>query len=427
MSIQNKDILITRSHLKENILKNKAVIGYEKQQSQILNLLKDSIYAGESNSALLLGLRSVGKTLLVNNILEELKDESFEKNAILVHLNGLIHTDDRLALKAITTQMNLDNAVDGKVFGSFAENLAFLLACLKSGSKETTKSIIFILEEFHLFCAHHNQTLLYNLFDVSQSAQTPICVLGITFQLEIIESLEKRVKSRFSHRQIFLSHKEDDQVVEIDIRLKRVRDLLRLKPTSRLTKNYVASWNKHVQDVIQDDKFHTFMQRILDVNPNEQTLNKLIFLVVSQLNDRKSRLSLKDFEVQYQLMESEDLLCVIQDLSVLEICLLIAMKHHIEIHDTSTFNFEIIFTRYSKFVSSISNIQDFQRTAVLKAFEHLQNLRLIGPVSSIGLSSLQKEYQNFELLIPPEQIVEAIPKMIFLPTEVAQWATSDLI
>jgi len=53
----------------------------------------------------------------------------------------------------------------------FAENLTFLLQCLKSGDKEKSKSIIFVLEEFDLFCTHHNQTLLYNLFNVAQSAQ----------------------------------------------------------------------------------------------------------------------------------------------------------------------------------------------------------------------------------------------------------------
>lgn len=106
------------------------------------------------------------------------KNKNFYDNGILVKLHGLIHTDDCLALRSITSQMKLDNAVDGKVFGSFAENLAYLLACLRAGEKHLSKSVIFILDEFDLFCAHHNQTLLYNLFDISQSAQTPICVLG---------------------------------------------------------------------------------------------------------------------------------------------------------------------------------------------------------------------------------------------------------
>lgn len=119
-------------------------------------------------------------------------------------MNGILDTDDRIALKAATTQLNLDNAVNGKVFGSFAENLAFLLACLKSGDKNQSKSVIFILDHFDRFCSHHNQTLLYNLFDIAQSAQAPICVLGLTCRLDILELFEKRVKSRFSHRQIFL-------------------------------------------------------------------------------------------------------------------------------------------------------------------------------------------------------------------------------
>ena len=40
-----------------------------------------------------------------------------------------------------------------------------------------------MLDEFDLFAAHRNQTLLYNLFDVSQSAQAPICVMGLTARL----------------------------------------------------------------------------------------------------------------------------------------------------------------------------------------------------------------------------------------------------
>lgn len=91
-----------------------------------------------------------------------------------MNLHGLVHTDDRLALKDLIRQMQLENVVGDKVFGTFAENLSFLLDCLKSGDKKRSKPIIFILDEFDLFCGHHNQTLLYNLFDVAQSAQVSI-------------------------------------------------------------------------------------------------------------------------------------------------------------------------------------------------------------------------------------------------------------
>jgi origin recognition complex subunit 4 len=55
-----------------------------------------------------------------------------------------------------------------------------------------------------LFAQHPKQALLYNLFDIAQSSQNPIAVLGLTCRLDTMELLEKRVKSRFSHRQIYL-------------------------------------------------------------------------------------------------------------------------------------------------------------------------------------------------------------------------------
>lgn len=181
---------------------------------------------------------------LVNSVLNELlHDNVFASSTILISLNGLIHTDDRAALKSTTTQMNLDEAVEGKVFGSFSENLSFLLSCLKTGrcdwlavvtsfksiwfilgKDNNSQRLIFIIEEFDLFCAHHNQTLLYNLFDVAQSAQTPICVLGISCRLDVVVLLEKRVKSRFSHRQILLLPNSDD----FDAYLELFGELLKL-------------------------------------------------------------------------------------------------------------------------------------------------------------------------------------------------------
>ena len=54
-----------------------------------------------------------------------------------------------------------------------------------------------VLEEFDLFAAHHNQTLLYNLFDTAQSRAAPILVVGVTARIDAVEALEKRVQSRY--------------------------------------------------------------------------------------------------------------------------------------------------------------------------------------------------------------------------------------
>ncbi len=72
-------------------------------------------------------------------------------------------------------------------------------------AKETAKSVIFVLDEFDLFTTHPRQTLLYNLFDIAQARKAPIVVLGLTTRIDVVETLEKRVKSRFSHRYVHLS------------------------------------------------------------------------------------------------------------------------------------------------------------------------------------------------------------------------------
>lgn len=200
--------------LRDRLIKdNTTLFGYSSESYQIKELMFRTVNCGESNSALIIGPKGCGKSQLIASVLSQLiASNEFATNATIVHLNGFLQTDDGLALRSITKQLNLETAVDGQVFTNFADNLAFLLDCLRSGDRKQSKSVIFILEEFDLFCTHSNQTLIYNLFDVAQSAQAPLCVIGLTRRDDVIELLEKRVKSRFSHRQIFLfAHRDDNR------------------------------------------------------------------------------------------------------------------------------------------------------------------------------------------------------------------------
>lgn len=432
--------------------------GYESEWQNIRDLLFRTAEHGESNSALLLGTRGSGKTTLITSVLADLLPEAnFYRNTVIVYLNGLLHTDDRLALKSATAQMNLENAVDGKVFGSFAENLAFLLECLKAGDKKKSKSVVFILEEFDLFCSHHNQTLLYNLFDVAQSAQAPICVLGITARLDVIELLEKRVKSRFSHRQIFLLPREND----FEGRVELFKILLKL-PTDKEMKEFnktfkpipedalqnqelpllrrvfdprsfsfstktISQWNKHIDALASNPKVISVLQNMYDYEVIEATFKTFLFELVCQLHDDNPLLTVEEVQAQGQQFEGDDKIHILCGLSVLELCLVIAMKHHSEIYDRDPFNFEMILTRYNKFANASTTMQGIERSVVLKAYEHVKNLELIAPISNASTSKVQKEYQLHRLLLTYGQIGQAVVKSQNLPTEVCQWAQSSLI
>lgn len=83
-------------------------------------------------------------------------------------------------------------------------------------------------------------------------------------------------------------------------------------------------------------------------------------------------MTVHQFEMELNAFENDDLTAVLQDLSALEISLIVAMKHHRDIFDLNNMNFEMIYTRYVKFVNKHLSSQNVQRPVVMKAFEHIE-------------------------------------------------------
>lgn len=205
------------------------------QYNSLHSLLAATVTAGESNSLLLLGSRGSGKTMLIETALSALQSGSHAEDFHVVRLNGFFQTDDKLALREIWHQLGREMAVPEDETGevsSYADTMASLLSLLSHPeefgdpdggdtsttamqvddnnndtnagqqlqNKKTSKSVVFILDEFDLFTTHPRQTLLYNLLDIAQAKKAPIAVIGCSTRMDVVECLEKRVKSRFSHR-----------------------------------------------------------------------------------------------------------------------------------------------------------------------------------------------------------------------------------
>lgn len=188
--------------------------GQDEAYDKAFQLVEQTVLAGEGNSMMVIGARGCGKTTLMEEIISNLRAEHQEEFHV-VRLNGFIHTDDKLALKEIWRQlgkeMDLEDDLVNKT-NNYADTMASLLALLShpaeiTGAEDgvTSKSVVFIIDEFDLFATHARQTLLYNLFDIAQARKAPIAVLGLTTRIDVVESLEKRVKSRFSHRYVYIS------------------------------------------------------------------------------------------------------------------------------------------------------------------------------------------------------------------------------
>jgi origin recognition complex subunit 4 len=190
--------------------------GLEPEYQKVHQLIEQTVSVGEGNSMLLLGSRGCGKTAIVETIISSLRKEH-NNDFHVVRLNGFLHTDDRLALREMWRQLGREMHTEDDVakVSSYADTMATLLALLShpeelfgssgdAGSKTAAKSIVILLDEFDLFVTHPRQTLLYNLFDIAQARKAPIAVIGLTTKVDVTEMLEKRVKSRFSHRYTYV-------------------------------------------------------------------------------------------------------------------------------------------------------------------------------------------------------------------------------
>lgn len=395
-------------------------LGQKENVTYLMDMLLRTVDKGESNSLLVLGPRGSGKTSLIKHVLRLASERSsWAEDVVIVKLSGHIQTDDKVALRDITKQLNLENVVGNKVFGSFAEHLSFLLASLKTGDTKSSKPIIFVLDEFDSFCSHKNQTLLYNLFDVAQSRAVPICVLGISSQIDVTELLEKRVKSRFSHRHLYIWLPEDSsKIIEL------AGGFLKLDIDG------AKDWNKSVEELLESEPVVKFFENYTKVNKSVKSLKKLLYLaVIEMVQEQMNRLNLdhlmKAKEGCAEMTGTDSLTALLKDLSITEICLLISIKHILQIYDSEPFNFEMVYHEFVKFKRRKMPTLCDERSVIMKCWENLLDLELISPKSGGRGGGQQEQFSLNSGQIPAPSLVIAVEKLQNCPTEVIQWLHSS--
>jgi origin recognition complex subunit 4 len=161
------------------------------QYNQIYSLLQQTINQNINNSVLLQGPRG---TLKKKTLEQVLLDTSKKHTFYTVFLNGIYQTDAKQCLMEIQKQLQINIELNY----TFSECLSLIIDIFKQASKSTCP-IVFILNEMDLFTNHSKQLLLYNLFDLVHS-ELPVFIVGITSKTDLLLMMEKRVKSRFSHR-----------------------------------------------------------------------------------------------------------------------------------------------------------------------------------------------------------------------------------
>ncbi|KAJ6064326.1 hypothetical protein N7499_013006 [Penicillium canescens] len=280
--------------------------GLEPEYQKVHQLVESTVSVGEGNSMLLLGSRGCGKTAIVESIISSLAKEH-RNDFHVVRLNGFLHTDDRLALREMWRQLGRETHTedDAAKVSSYADTMATLLAMLShpeelfgasgGGGATAAKSIVILLDEFDLFVTHPRQTLLYNLFDIAQARKAPIAVIGLTTKVDVTEMLEKRVKSRFSHRYVYVPLPRSFEIFSdaclgsLDLNDCEIADIADELGTERSLvesdkwKTLLEGWKEYLKHLWNEKDLQFHLKRIYNQTKSTKDFFTSAFLPISDL------------------------------------------------------------------------------------------------------------------------------------------------
>ncbi|XP_030828968.1 origin recognition complex subunit 4-like isoform X2 [Strongylocentrotus purpuratus] len=327
------------------------------QRRHLMDIIERCATQGESNSALVIGPRGSGKSMLLKHVLAELvKNRKVSTNLLQVRLNGLLQTDDRIAIQEITRQLKLENVAEEKVF-------------------------------------------------------------------DVVELLEKRVKSRFSHRQIHVFNTLTfDQYCEV------FRKTLML-PSNFMDKTFAKEWNNHIEMLTEDATITEILQKTYSLDKSVRSLYSLMLLPISRIGADHPTFEGHQLLESRKIHSTDSKAAMLHGVSVLQLCLIIAMRHLTDLYEGDPFNFEMVYNEYQKFIQKKSHtVQQFDKSVVLKAFEHLVALELVKPAEHSTASSTrtQKEYRAMSILVTSSQLAESLSSYPSCPSELLHWAKNPM-
>ncbi|CAL9729788.1 origin recognition complex subunit 4 [Monosporozyma unispora] len=401
---QFQEILL--SHLNFTLpSKDTRIYSYLKDtHNEISRILKQSIIQKESHSVITVGPRNSFKSFLINHELNLLSEE-YQNQFITIKLNGFIHSENA-AINGIATQLeaqlqrlhgstpNEKDETEGENFvddeeqeestnissGSLTEVFEKILRLLDSASREkvstseddaseTTKiTVVFVFDEIDTFAGPVRQTLLYNLFDMVEHARVPVCIFGNTTKLNILELLEKRVKSRFSQRIIYMP-----QINDLDKFKMAIHEQLTIPENLDLNKDtkYAEQWESFVKSLLEDEESKLFQS----VKTNYETFKSLttfrngmipLISTASSFEELKEMLVVMNNLTNYNTNQLQASFSArVKSLSNLELAILICAARTALKSKDEAINFNLAYVEYKSMVKAMNSLIPSSTAAAL--------------------------------------------------------------
>ena len=438
-------------------------------QRHLADILTDTITGGQNNSVLLVGARGSGKTLVLDSALRQLR-EAHGDGVLPVRLNGMLHADERVAMREIAEQLCLGFKAEELEFSraaGFAENVAFMremLRVLENGRR----GVVFVLEEFDLFAHRPKQTLLYAVMDLLQQTQVQAAVVGVTCRHDAAELLEKRVKSRFSSRRILLAPPVGRMRAAT---LVRHALSLPLPPSAKggdeergegaapetgaaasptgiepalvypPDPGFAARWNEAVDAAVaQVGVDHTLRAyEALECTP--RAASDLALFALACMDRDKGTIMAKDIMVASQRLLGDTYVRALSGVSALELCMVVAMSRLHRFRRKAVFNFNHVEDELKNMTANdfLGDAGRARGPTLSRAFEGLLAMGLVeaqtgGVGAGLGGAvtlrrgrgqSGHKHWREIRLLLTDEEVATAVGKHPNKPVGLSELLTHE--
>lgn len=259
---------------------------------------------------------------------------------------------------AADEEAEIQDELAGAILSSLNNIIAHIIALLSNTASTSTsisnsskrKPLIITLDEFDLFTARPRQALLYCLLDAVQAASysAGLAVVGLTSRIDTVDLLEKRVKSRFSHRILHVRLPGSYEIFE-----RIVRNALSSIVTSETSSGsviFAQAWKKDVQTLFSNSHFREILRGIFELANDIRLVYRVLTPTMARLSALDPAFDLPLLLTTASTEVGDGLVHVLRDLTEPELALLIAVKH-LQTRDRQVFNFEMCFDELRRFAS----------------------------------------------------------------------------
>lgn len=419
----------------------------------ILDNVRDTIERSFNNSILVVGAPGSGKTRAVSRVVRQVQDEWNAPNPPtsaaapssthapgarvgIVRLSGVEFSDERAAFREIARQLCESLDLEYVKSASLGDNIDFLLQILKALA-QAGKAAVFVLEEFDLFAHSQKQTFLYCLLDSLQKSQAKAVVIGTTCRHDCLDLLEKRVKSRFSHRSVTLTPPTtlEDGDVHGSGAKSILTDILTLPDGSVAG---AESYNDQVRRAMEDRDVLEGLSRVIQFSNTLHTLSRIARKALGAWYTGQAAVDNAadeplPFAPRHIAQAIGEVLStthagfesIIAKLCPLDLAVLAAAHKAKSGRNDGLLNFEMVHHEFKTFITSSNlHVDNYSRAAASKSFERLVDCGILRHPRSKGgsLSRRDRHYAPVLVQVTRTELQQGLQKHFNASRQLIDWA-----